>query len=435
MKAFISYSHRDAELLDKLHEHLAALRREGLLETWTDREIDAGGEIDEEVAQAMDEAGLFLLLVTASFLNSDYCYQREFERAQQKRAAGKAIIVPLILREVDWDIPALRKYKALPTDGKPVVSRHWHSEDEAFASIATGLRRMLKAFKPNGENKTASSRAAKKTNFTPDESHVSDEQRAELRKLQEQVVDRLTAKDKILPEEQFRKRQGKWFGIVWSQFHEEFETKEHGLQSLPKTRFEDAKNWLRQYRASKDKNLKRSDPEKYRATLTAAIYSAAGSLGWSKDEVYRFAADKLDQATPITSLNDLGVNQLELVKSRIKYEVTKRRVKSKQAKASKKPRIVQPKLELAKNLLEAILDHLNAEERGLTEILQESPDGPLNICFIPNTTARGNPYSVKKSAFKPAVAELLSLGWLLQPEGNHNVRIYELNPHAPPLGG
>lgn len=431
MKAFISYSHQDAQLLDKLHAHLAAIRREGLLETWTDREIHAGGEIDREVFAAMDEAELFLLLVSASFLDSSYCYEKEFQRALEKQAAGKAVIVPLILREVDWEIPALRKFKALPDDGKPVISRHWHSDDEGFSNIAKGLRKLLAALKPNGTKESATKKT-KKPKFTPDDSHVTAEQRDKLGDVHKGIVERLTAKFANLPEADFRKKVGMWSAIVWSQFNEHFNTVEFGLQSLPKERFEEAKSWLLQYRASKDKNFKRADPQKYRNTLTKAIHIAKGMLGWSDEQLYAFAIEKLEQATPITSLNDLGNNQLELVKNKIKYEQTKRGVKSKQAKAVKKPRIAKPKLEFSKELLEAILSHFSAAERGLTEILRPAPEGPLNVCFIPNITAAGTAYSVRKSVFKPAVAELLSLSWLLQPESDSNVRIYELNPQAQP---
>ncbi len=49
VKAFISYSHRDEKALERLHTHLATLRREGKISTWYDREIQAGQEIDREI--------------------------------------------------------------------------------------------------------------------------------------------------------------------------------------------------------------------------------------------------------------------------------------------------------------------------------------------------------------------------------------------------
>jgi hypothetical protein len=145
VKAAISYSHDDAALLNKLHKHLAVLRREGLITTWTDRDIVAG-VIDEHVDRAWEEADMYLLLVSASFIDSNYCYEREFKRALERFRLGEAVIVLIILRECDWQIRELRQFKAYPTDGKPVVSRHWHSEDEAFADVVSGLRKLIKTF-------------------------------------------------------------------------------------------------------------------------------------------------------------------------------------------------------------------------------------------------------------------------------------------------
>ena len=143
MRAFISYSHKDANLLTQLHEHLAALRRQGLLDTWTDREICAGDVIDDHVSAEIEDAELYLLLVSSSFINSNYCFDKEFARALVRQKAGKARIVPIIVRECDWQIPELRQFKALPEDGKAVVSRHWHSMDEGFRNVADGLRSLL----------------------------------------------------------------------------------------------------------------------------------------------------------------------------------------------------------------------------------------------------------------------------------------------------
>ena len=268
--------------------------------------------------------------------------------------------------------------------------------------------------------------------FVRDETHVTDEQRKKLGDVHKEIVERLTAKYAKLSQAEYNKKVGMWSGIVWGQFNEHFETVEFGLQSLPKEKFDEAKGWLQRYRASKSKNLKRVDPQKYRNTLTTAIHAAKGELGWSSDDLYKFAAAKLEMEPAITSLGDLGNNQLELVKSRIRYELTKRGVKSKQAKATKKPRLAAPRLAFAKQLLEVILAHPRAHERGLTEVLDDAPDGPLNVCFLPNIVSAGSAPSVRKNIFKPAVAELLSLGWLLQPESNHRERIYELNPHAQP---
>jgi len=430
MKAFISYSHEDADLLAKLLKHLAALNREGLLDAWTDKEIHAGGVIDDHVDAAMEDAQLFILLISASFIHSDYCFAKEFARALERHEAGEAIIVPIIVRECDWNIDALRKFKALPDDGKAIISRHWHSDDEAFAHVASGLRKLLS--KDNAPLPRAS-KSKQKSSFIPDDRHVSEEQRDQLRRIHTEIVERLTAKTATLPDDEAKKKQGKWYGIVWSQFHEQFGTAENGLQSLPREKFDEAKTWLLQYRASKDKNLKRANPQRYRNSLTKAIYSNISELGWTKEQLYAFAAEKVGYALPIESLNDLGNNQLETVRDRVRYEMTKRTVKAKQSKAKRKTTFELPSLPAAKEILNLILSHPVAEQRGLSEILREVPGKPLEAAFIPNTTARGTAAIVKKSLLRPAIAELFRLGWVLPPEGNENIRIYELNPECQPL--
>ena len=90
-----------------------------------------------------------------------------------------------------------------------------------------------------------------------------------------------------------------------------------------------------------------------------------------------------------------------------------------------------PPMSLAgKEILTVIFAHPVPEERGLSEILGNSPVSPLEACFIPNTTARGSVSSIKKSQLRMAIAELEELGWLLPPEGEGKVQIYELNPEA-----
>jgi hypothetical protein len=328
MRAFISYSHKDADLLTKLHEHLAGLKRQNLITTWTDREISAGGVIDAEVAKAMDDADLYLLLVSAAFIESNYCYDREFARALARQKTGESLIVPIIIRDCDWALPELRQFKALPDDGKAVTSRHWHTPDEAFTNVASGLRALVQRRKPS---ETAQPKRQPAGKFVPNESHVTDDEREVLRKLCDEVVQRLTVKTVFASEAEAKRKKGKYFGIVWAQFNERFGIPQ--LAALERTRFAEARSWFQQYRASKDKKFKRINPQKYRDTLTKTIHTIGGTLGWSRDQIHAFSAAQVGYAAPVTSLNDLGNQQLELVRDRIRFESTKRKVASGQPKA------------------------------------------------------------------------------------------------------
>ena len=143
MKAFISYSHKDDAALERLHTHLAMLRRDDRIDAWFDREILAGGDLDAEIADQLESCELFLFLVSPDFLASDYCVEREMERALERHHAGEARVVPIILEPCDWTSSPLRQLKVLPRDGKPVSE--WTNENNAYVDVVKELRRVLEA--------------------------------------------------------------------------------------------------------------------------------------------------------------------------------------------------------------------------------------------------------------------------------------------------
>lgn len=138
--AFISYSHRDEKALQRLHTHLAMLRREKLIMAWYDREILAGGDIDREISSHLKGSELFLALVSPDFLASNYCYEQEMGNALKRHEDGTLRVIPIILEPCDWKSSPLAKLKALPKDGKPVST--WTNENVAYFDVVTELRRL-----------------------------------------------------------------------------------------------------------------------------------------------------------------------------------------------------------------------------------------------------------------------------------------------------
>ncbi len=141
MKAFISYSHKDDWALGRLRTHLAMFKREGKIDAWFDREILAGGELDQEISEQLESCELFLPLVSPDFLASSYCYDKEMMRALERHNAGEVRVVPIIVEPCEWTKSPLEKLKALPRDGKPVVE--WTNQNAAFMNVVTELRRIL----------------------------------------------------------------------------------------------------------------------------------------------------------------------------------------------------------------------------------------------------------------------------------------------------
>jgi hypothetical protein len=116
----------------------AMLRRQGVIDTWHDRQIGAGQEIDVAIDARMEAANIILLLVSPDFIASDYCYEREMTRAMQRHEIHEAIVIPVILRACDWQGTPFRKLLVTPKDGRPVTQ--WPDRDQAFLEVAKAIR-------------------------------------------------------------------------------------------------------------------------------------------------------------------------------------------------------------------------------------------------------------------------------------------------------
>src|SRR5208337_126274 len=130
LKVFLSYSHRDEKLCERFLVYLSQLRHDGLIEAWHDRCITAGTEWAGTIDENLNSAHIVILLVSADFLASNYCYDIEMTRALERSRNGEARVVPVILRPSDWETSRFASLQALPKGGKPVVD--WKTQGHGF---------------------------------------------------------------------------------------------------------------------------------------------------------------------------------------------------------------------------------------------------------------------------------------------------------------
>jgi hypothetical protein len=141
LRVFFSYSHEDEEQRNQLEKHLALLKRQGLVEAWHDRRIAAGEDIDKAIDAELERADIILLLVSAGFLASDYCFSNEMERAMERHRLGDARVVPVIVKNCDWHSASFGKLNAVPKDGKAITS--WANPDDAYTDVAREIRALV----------------------------------------------------------------------------------------------------------------------------------------------------------------------------------------------------------------------------------------------------------------------------------------------------
>lgn len=163
-KVFFSYSHRDENMRDELEIHLSMLKRQGIIETWHDRRIDAGSVINCDIARNMEESDVILLLVSPYFLASKYCYEIEMETALNRHRDKSATVIPIILEPCDWMDAPFGKLMATPTDGKPISK--FSNIHEAFLDVVTSIKRIVKS-RDNEKSDHNNTTTAKKEDVAP----------------------------------------------------------------------------------------------------------------------------------------------------------------------------------------------------------------------------------------------------------------------------
>lgn len=103
--------------------------------------IGAGREWAAEIDANLNDARIILRLISADFLASDYCYDKEMLRAMERHEAGEAVVIPVILRQCVWQGAPFGKLQGLPKDFRPV--KEWPDLDQAFTDIARSIRKAV----------------------------------------------------------------------------------------------------------------------------------------------------------------------------------------------------------------------------------------------------------------------------------------------------
>ena len=141
---FIAYTPEDRPFVTELETHLNVLERLGLVDKiWYDGLVEAGADWETTVLNALHNSDIILLLVSADFIASDFCYHQEMLQAVRLHEEGKVQTIPIIVRPCLWDKAPFAKLKVLPKNGLPVATQSWNHMDEPYAQIAEAIEQII----------------------------------------------------------------------------------------------------------------------------------------------------------------------------------------------------------------------------------------------------------------------------------------------------
>ena len=147
IEIFCCYARKDQPLLQSLKTHLMPLQWQGLITIWSDTDINAGVEWEEEIKKHLNTAQMILLLISPDFMASKYCYSQEMQRAMQRHEQQEARVIPILLRPTHWKGAPFARLQMLPTHAKAVTDHNWHNEDEALYDIVEHISTVVKTLR------------------------------------------------------------------------------------------------------------------------------------------------------------------------------------------------------------------------------------------------------------------------------------------------
>jgi hypothetical protein len=141
---FISYSHKDKKFRDELLEHLRPYERSEGIVSWSDKDIEPGSQWLEEIRHVLATAKVAVLLVTRTFLASDFVHEYELGPLLKQAAAGGVKILWIPVRACAYEKTPLRDYQALISPEKPLAEMK-AERDRAWVDIC---RRIVRVANP-----------------------------------------------------------------------------------------------------------------------------------------------------------------------------------------------------------------------------------------------------------------------------------------------
>ena len=150
---FISYAHADetakrrTQWLTFVMKFLRPAVKGGDFAIWVDSQMPGGTKWDEEIERNLRACDIFILLVSANSMGSDYIIDKELQIARERQAAGDLHVFPLLLRPTPRaGLDRIRDFNLRPRDAQPLSrfelpdrEKHMSEAADEIAVIAAAI--------------------------------------------------------------------------------------------------------------------------------------------------------------------------------------------------------------------------------------------------------------------------------------------------------
>lgn len=134
---FISYSHADVDWLNRLRVHLKPLERDGVISLWDDTRLQAGSQWEQEIAEALAQADVAILMISADFLASDFITRNELPPLLVAAEQRGTRVLPVIISPCRFEqTPALARFQSVNPPSEPLVKLRRAKREAVYVKLS-----------------------------------------------------------------------------------------------------------------------------------------------------------------------------------------------------------------------------------------------------------------------------------------------------------
>ena len=141
-RVFISYSHKDKELLMDLSRHFDSLSDK--IEFWDDSRISAGENWRKEIENSINKARVAILLLSADYFNSNFIKMNELPQILENAENEGTVILAIVLKPcLVEEYPSIAQYQFVNKPSETIIQMSEAKKEETWMSLVKEVKKYI----------------------------------------------------------------------------------------------------------------------------------------------------------------------------------------------------------------------------------------------------------------------------------------------------